>query len=217
MRQTILAGPPAQPVALALLADLKADLGVTDDAQDSRLTTLLLDASDMVRTYIGRPILSATWRDVIELGPDEKCIGLTLGRCPVTAITAFSARGEAWSADAIGTLGQNSGAGMVFPPDGGPAMWRAGRYVVTYQAGWVAPSVGDDGKADPGTLPRSIQQATRLTAAALWHASGRDPLLRSESEQGVGSSSWGSSAPGVGGLPQAAADVLRGLGGVGVR
>lgn len=217
MRQTILVSQPAQSVALALLADLKADLGVTDNAQDTRLTTLLLDASDMVRTYIGRPILSATWRDMIELGPDEKRIGLTLGRYPVTQITTFSVSGAAWSADVIDTMGQNPGAGMIYPPDGGPAMWRTGRYVITYQAGWVPPSVGDDGKIDFGSLPRSIQQATRLTAAALWHGSGRDPLLRSENEQGVGSSSWGSSAPGAGGLPQAAADALRSLGGIGVR
>lgn len=217
MRQTIPVGQPVQPVALALLADLKADLGVSDGTQDTRLESLLLDASDQVLTFIGRPILSSEWRDTFTLGPDERRVGLPVARYPLKGITEFSVNGAAWSADEIATLNLAPDAGMIYPPDGGSALWHCGRYVVTYQAGWTAPTIGDGGKPVPGDLPRAIQQATRLAAAALYHGGGRDPLLRSESEQGVGSSAWVSSTTGSGGLPQAAADALRSFGGVGVR
>lgn len=217
MRQTIQLGTPAVGLPLALLSDLKADLGISDDLQDARLQTLLLDASDMVVAYIGRPVLSATWRDVIVLGADDQRGALTLGRYPLSAIMAFSINGNAWSSDDIAGLPFNPDAGMIYPPDGGAVSWHAGHYVITYQAGWRPSSTDNDGAAIAGTVPRMVQQATRLTAAGLWHASGRDPALRSESEQGVGSTSWVTTTPGAGGLPQAAADALRNLGGVGVR
>lgn len=204
-------------MALALLADLKADLGVSDDTQDVRLESLLLDASDQVLTFIRRPILRAEWRDTLTLGPDEQRTGLLVCCRPLQAITAFSVNGSPWSVDAVAALNLAPDSGVIYPPDGWGTLWRCGRYVVTYQAGWTAPTIGDDGKPVLGDLPRAIQQATRLAAAALYHSGGRDPLLRSESEQGVGSSSWASPAAGSGGLPQAAADALRSFGGIGVR
>lgn len=58
-----------------------------------------------------------------------------------------------------------------------------------------------------GTLPQTISRATVLAAAAMVQGAGRDPNLKSESVQGVGSTSW-NIASGTGGLPQQVADML---------
>ncbi|WP_146882688.1 phage head-tail connector protein, partial [Acetobacter nitrogenifigens] len=55
MRRTTPVGPPAPDAPLASLADLKADLGVSDASQDARLALLLQDASSMALAYVGRP------------------------------------------------------------------------------------------------------------------------------------------------------------------
>lgn len=207
--RTISVSALAQPVALALRDDLKADLGITDASQDSRLDSLLLDASSLVLGYIGRPVLDNTWRDVIEVRHGEQRLSLTLGVYPVTKILLFmQQQSGALTSEQIADLDVQPGAGIVYPPAAGPALWTPGRYIITYQAGYTPPVVNKDGSISPGTLPRSISSAVLLTAKAAWHATDRDPLLRSESEQGTGSTSWAATAAGSGGLPQAAADAL---------
>lgn len=216
--RTISVSAPAQPVALALRDSLKVDLGITDDSQDDRLDGLLLDASSLVLDYIGRPILNGVWRDVIEIRPDEQRLSIMLGIYPVTKIMAFvSHHGGALTPDQIGDLDLMAGSGIVYPPATGPALWSPGRYVVTYQAGYTPPARGDDGLPQEGTLPRGISAAVLLAAKAAWHAADRDPLLRSESEQGTGSSSWAATVAGSGGLPQAAVDRLASYRAGGVR
>lgn len=209
MRRTTPVGPPAPDAPLASLADLKADLGITDTSQDAKLALLLQDASSMALAYVGRPLIDRAWCDVIELGCEARQSDLVLGRYPVSVVTGLTIGATALDADAVAALPLNPEAGIVYPPDSGhPRCWRAARYVVTYRAGYTLDSVAADGTAMRGTLPASIQRAVRLTAAALWHATGRDPLLKSESEQGVGSTSWDTSAAATGGMPQAAADIL---------
>ncbi|KXV62632.1 hypothetical protein AD949_10570 [Acetobacter orleanensis] len=198
---------PAQLVALALLADLKADLGIADSAQDGRLNSLILDASGLVLDYIGRPVLDASWRDVIDIRPGDARLSLMLGIWPVTKITAFGVHGAApFTPDQISNLDIMHDSGIVYPPASGPALWPPGRYIVTYQAGYIAPVVEGGAVVEAGTIPRAMSSAVLIAAKAAWHAADRDPSLRSESEQGTGSSSWVAAASGAGGLPQEAAD-----------
>lgn len=216
--RTISVSAPAQPVALALLSDLKADLGIVDDSQNSRLSSLLLDASSLVLDYIGRPVLDNTWRDVIEIRHDQQRLSIALGVYPVTKILAFVLQnGMAFTSDQIGDLDVQAESGIVYPPSTGQALWGPGRYVITYQAGYTVPSDGSADKPQVWPLPRNISAAVKIAAKAAWHASDRDPLLRSESEQGTGSSSWAATSAGSGGLPQAAADMLTGYRSGGIR
>ncbi|MBO1361529.1 phage head-tail connector protein [Acetobacter sacchari] len=210
MRRTTPVGPPAPDAPLASLADLKADLGISDASQDARLALLLQDASSMALVYVGRPLIDRAWCDVIELGCEARQSDFVLGRYPVSAVTGLTIGATALDVDTVAALAINPEAGILYPPDDGSARcWMAARYVVTYRAGYTLDSVTADGTTVVrGTLPASIQRAVRLTAAALWHATGRDPLLKSESEQGVGSTSWDTSAAATGGMPQAAADIL---------
>lgn len=195
---------PAPPVPLASLENFKSDLKITDNAQDIDLARHLLGASDAVLSYIRRPIIFATWRDVIELHPENARIALTLGRYPLVSIAALSVNGTLMSADDVAALCKDTASGQIYPADGAPScLWQPGRYVVTYTAGYIPPA-----GSNPGTIPPAIQRAVLIAASASWLGATRDPNLRQESEQGVGSTSFAAASSGAGGLPQQAADLL---------
>ncbi|KAA8384055.1 hypothetical protein FOH24_07785 [Acetobacter tropicalis] len=198
---------PTADVPLALVADLKADLEVTDSSNDLRLERLLLTASSMVLAYIGRPILSGEWTEEFRLSPSERIEEIVLGVVPVTEIKTVSHNGTGWSADQVADLILDKRAGLLSLPLKRHPFWRAGLYGITFQAGYVPPSVDANSVVQPGTLPRVISQAALMTASALFLGSSRDPNMKSETVQGVGSTTW-NSASGTGGMPQAAADLL---------
>lgn len=194
-------------VPLALVADLKADLDITDSSSDLRLERLLLTASSMVLAYIGRPILSGEWTEEFRLIPSERTEEIVLGVVPVTEIKTVSHNGTGWSAGQVEDLILDKRAGLLSLPSKPYHFWRPGLYSITFQAGYVPPSVDENNQAQPGTLPRVISQAALMTASSLWASGDRDPLLKSETVQGVGSTTWNSAA-GTGGMPQSAADLL---------
>jgi len=197
-------GAPAPLVPLASMENFKADLKISDTSQDTDLTRYLLSASSAVLGYINRSIISATWRDVIEVTHENQRLYLVLGRFPLRSISAFSVNGTLLEASVVESLNTDSERGMIYPPDGGlSCLWQPGRYVITYTAGYDVPDAQGD-----GTIPYNIQQAVLIAAAAQYHGASRDPNLRQESEQGVGSTAFGSVPGGTGGLPQQAADLV---------
>lgn len=203
MRRTTPVGAPAALAPLASLEDLKADLGITDNAEDARLSSLLLEASDMALAYVGRSIMRAAWRDIIMIEQGERRLRLALGRWPLLSITAMSIGSVPLLPEQIEALNVDPASALIYPADIGGRLWSAGSYVIDYTAGYAPPDLDD-----LLPLPPNIQRAVRQIASGLWHSTGRDPLLKSESEQGVGSTSWNSSAPALGGLPQEAASIL---------
>lgn len=203
MRRTTPVGAPAALAPLASLEELKADLGITDNAQDARLGSLLLEASAMALAYVGRSIMRAVWRDIITIEPGAKQLQLVLGRWPLLSINAMSIGGVSLQPEQIQALNVDPASAIIYPADTGGRLWSAGSYVIDYTAGYAPP-----GSEDLLPLPPNIQRAVRQIASGLWHSTGRDPLLKSESEQGIGSTSWNSSAPALGGLPQEAASIL---------
>ncbi|MFT8586810.1 phage head-tail connector protein [Acetobacter papayae] len=203
MRRTIPVGAPAALAPLASLEDLKADLGITDNGQDARLSSLLLEASGMALAYVGRSIMRAVWRDNITIEPGAKRLQLVLGRWPLLSIKAMSIGTVSLTPEQVEALNVDPASAIIYPADTGGRLWSAGSYTIDYTAGYALP-----GSNDPLLIPPNIQRAVRQIATGLWHGAGRDPLLKSEAEQGVGSTSWNVSAPGLGGLPQEAASIL---------
>lgn len=197
---------PADAVPLALLADLKADLGLTDDSSDERLTRLLLDASSMVLAYIGQPILSGLWTEEIAIERADCLRQIALSARPLLSVQSVKRNGTDWPAERLSLLVIDKRAGLLSSSLDTRHYWQRGHYVLTYQAGYVPPSM-IDGTVQTGTLPPVISRAVIVTASALWAAGDRDPNLKSESVQGVGSTSW-ATASGTGGMPQSAADML---------
>lgn len=198
---------PSDAVPLALLADLKADLEITDNSSDARLNRLLLTASSLALDYIGRPIIAGEWQETIRVSPGEHLHEIVLSVFPVSDVRSIEHDGTLWGQEQLETLGLDAQAGLLslqsHPRHG---RWRHGLYIISYHAGFTPPSL-IDGTPNVGTLPASISQAVLVTASALFSAGARDPNLKSESVQGVGSTSWNVSS-GTGGLPQSAADML---------
>lgn len=197
---------PTTVLPLALLADLKAELGISDTSNDTQLSDRLLEASALVLDFIGQPVLSGQWTEefVIEGGDHLKEISLSVR--PLASISSFSRNGQDWTPDQINSLILDRRAGLLSRSTHG-RWWPHGMYVAVYTAGYIPPEVAQDGAVTKGTLPLTISRAAVLTAASMMQGIGRDLSLKSESAQGVGSTSW-NIASGTGGLPQQAADML---------
>lgn len=198
----------ADPLPFVALSDFKAALSIADSdtSQDSVLTNMLLAASSAVQRYIGRQITVADWSDRIRIRNGDRLLSLSLGVHPVLSVAEVLLDGqvlpvpaEGWDFDPL--------CGILYPPNG--HWWWPGRYSVSYRAGWAVPGMkGADDKPLPVTLPPDIQQAVLTAARSFYSAKDRDPLLKSESEQGVGSTSWAMPDALSGGLPPDAAAFL---------
>lgn len=207
---TIGLGPRPVVVPLASLAALKSDLGITDAQFDNRLETLLLDATIAVGDYINRPLFFRQREDRLTIRAFPRQTAICLGAYPVERIVSVSRNGVVWAQADIDALVIDPESGEIYRPDQSPPYWLPGRYVVTYEAGYHLPGTAPDGTPDPGTVPAAIALAVRRVAAAAYYAEGRDPALKSESEQGVGSTSWTVPDPTLGGLtPEAVGLVER--------
>ncbi|MEW9274406.1 phage head-tail connector protein [Gluconobacter oxydans] len=209
MRSISVGSAPAL-VPLASLEDLKTDLGITDAQSDQALQRFLMDATEVVLAFIGRPLLSQTWQDQVFVRHFPRTLSLLVGAYPVQKVLGILRNGTALSQDEVDDLVIADECGEIYRPDTERPFWPPGRYEITYQAGYQPPASQDDGTALPGNIPRPIQLAIRRVAAASYYAEGRDPALKSESAQGIGSTSWVTPDPTLGGLtPEAAGLVQR--------
>lgn len=182
---------PASSNDLTTLANVKAELSITGTASDTDLSAAIKRASLVLarfcrRTGWGRETVVQTERLARERG------GLVLRRDILPAITSVTLDGVAltagadyeldgsllWRLSAVGstTLRMN---------------WCRGVVVVTYAAGFA--SVTD--------VPADLEQACLVLVTGMWRARGRDPLLRSEAAEGVGSASYMDARAGDLGLP----------------
>ena len=165
---------PAESSDLTTLDAAKAELGVTDSASDIAIGALIRRASAAIADYTGH-----VWgREGLEQTERLKCSrkAIVLDRSLALAVSAVVADGVTletadWEVD---------GPLLYRLTSDGRADWCASKVVVTYQAGYVLP---DD-------VPGGVEQACLLTIVAWRAARGRDPLLRSDSSEGVGASSW---------------------------
>lgn len=204
--------PPSQP-PYASLDVLKSQLGITGSDQDAALTSVLVQASALVDSYCGRALACADYSETIRLRAWDAPRALILSRRPVVAVTGLMIGDADMLDDDAIDLDLDADAGLLYPPLGsvtwGPCACDH-RITVIYRAGYiVADGQQDDGAVIPATLPPEITFATLSAARALYHAPGRgDPMIRSESAQGVGSVSYLDPDAVTGGLPPDAAAAL---------
>lgn len=210
MTLTILEAP-AEGLTLAQLDALREQLSGEPAAQisDPALSEYLAQATALVQSMLGRPVLAGLYRQTLRVGDGERRLSLALAVTPLIAIGDVTQDG--FTLDP-GPDGWESGAlsGLLYPSPLQGAWWWPGRYRVTYRGGWIVPGMKDDQGNDlSSTVPADIRAATLSTARALFYTAQRgDPLLRSESEQGVGASSWAMPDTTLGGLPPDAAAIL---------
>lgn len=167
---------------LCTLAAVKVELSISGSADDTALTALIDGASAAIASHCRRVLAEETvqevWRSVYQ-GPDAPLI---LARVPVSAVASVAVDGATLDG---ADYEIDPASGLLWRlADDARAWWSAAKVTVTYTAGYRVPD-----QANP-TLPEDISRAAVLAVSA-WHlGQGRDPMLRSETEDGVGGSSW---------------------------
>jgi uncharacterized phiE125 gp8 family phage protein len=195
---TIITPASAANQRLCTLAAVKAELGISGAGEDTALDLLRDSASAAIASWCGRvlaeEVVQQLWRPICWAEV------LILRRRPVTAISSITEDGVAVAA---GDRELDADAGMLWRlSSDARSTWRASKIVASYTAGYRVPD-----QASP-TLPADIQRAAVLTVAAMYHARGRDPSLRSESSEGVASRSWLDPRSGMEALTPQAAGLL---------
>ncbi|HEV7455917.1 MAG TPA: hypothetical protein VGN96_04010 [Roseococcus sp.] len=191
---------PPSASALVLLDVVKADLGLAGTFdQDPWLASEIIAASATIARHCdrvwGRATVQETFRAV---GHDREA--LLLSRCPVVAVASVLVDGTALAPEGFEV---DAEAGILYRLDGDERRgWRARAVVVTYTAGYLLP--GQAGR----DLPADVERAARLLVTAAYEARGRDPMLRSESVQGVGAVSYLDPRAGAEDMPPQAAALL---------
>lgn len=171
--------------ALTRLQTVKSELKIHEGSQDEQLRRLIGVASGQIARWCNREFASET---VEELFTEPRSTPvLILARTPVTAIAAVTENDAALTA---ADFEVSADAGLLYRRcDGTRGRWPSGRIVVRYTGGYQLL----DG------LPFEVEQACLRLVTQAWYAGGRDPLVRSETVEGIGS--VGYALPGaVGGL-----------------
>ena len=188
---------------LTTLAMLKAELGSTITASDDALCAYIAQASRLISSYCDRIFARAQWEEVYRLRMSRRR-SLLLSQRPVVEIESLFLDGLQLDVTALDC---DTESGILHPPRLHQACehWHANRIAVVYTAGYLLPG------QDQRDLPDDVERACLITARGLYFAPERgDPLIRSESEQGVGGTSYLDPIAANGGLPADAAAMLAG-------
>lgn len=189
---------PASATALTDVQSVQAELGLEGTTEAGYLRGQIASASAAISSWCGRVFAQETVREVFR--PEGCLSSLTLARCPVTNIASVVEDGTTLASTDY-ELDAASGILWRLSSDE-RAPWRARKITVQYTAGFLLPEQPNR------TLPHDVQRACILMVAAQYLAKGRDPLLRSESAQDVGSASYLDPRAGMEAMPPQAAALL---------
>lgn len=206
------AAAPAGPYDLTDLATVKDELNIptSDTSKDAFLSRAITQASAAIASYCNRVFAVETVQDVIHPERDAYpyqvpggVAPLQLSRWPLVAVAWVSI------VDPPGTT-TTLLEGSDFQSDlargwlirlnkytGYPSSWDPVMTTAVYQAGYAS-------------IPADLVDATLRLVTARFAARGRDPLLRSEDQPGLGTQAyWVGGMPGVkGAFPQEIAAIL---------
>ncbi len=194
---------------LATLANARMAIGLvaSDNSDDARLNALLPLASAACENYCQRifaqETVSELFRDSTPTRLAEPPIYAThvaLARWPVTQIVSVTLDGTALAASDYELDGM--GGFLYRLSSDARTYWRGRKLVVNYVAGYRLPD------QSTRTLPQEIESACLEVLKALHGGLGRDPALRSESVEGVGSASYADAVTQAA-LPPMAAQLLQ--------
>jgi len=179
----------ATSTALTTIERARQTLGCSPAVvDDPTLNRFISDASRVVADHCRRAFALEEVRETF-IDSDLCAGGPILARSPVVEITSVLSNadvvlGTGYRLDATtGRLWRTDVDGHVMP-------WWGGQLTVEYRAGYVLP---DD---DAANLPEPVERATIMLVGAYVSLRGRDPTVKSESNDGVGSTSWW--VPGIG-------------------
>ncbi len=199
MRQSVRVLQRSSSSALTTPGAMQAELNDFSQPTLARLAPLIRQASGLVRTAIGREIIRAQVMETVTLDPCDPCPDtIVLSRVPIVEVIAASADGALIDPEG---LVLDSETGILSPASFSSTL------SLTYQAGYVAADLRDS------DMPGEIERACMDTVVALFFRAGRgDPMIRSESVEGIGSTSYLDPGQGAAAaLPPTALAALAGL------
>lgn len=175
--------PAAEPVSVA---EVRAWLDIGSEVADSTLTSLIAAARqdiDGAAGWLGRALVTQTWQLRMDRFP---CGEIRLPLRPLQSVDSVvyaDVDGVDQTISADDYAVETGEAALLLPAYG--KSWPAARCFpgsvrVTYVAGYGA-------AAD---VPEPIRQAIALQVGHLRSLSGRDPLLRRETVDGVSTQEW---------------------------
>lgn len=165
---------PSSEQSLISLSDLKLQLGVTDRSEDDKLLVYSKQATAAVERYCNRRLLAETVEETFRLSV-EKSRPLILSRSPVSSVTTVIEDGSELT-DADFEL---DGCCLYRLTSDSRSSWSATKIVARYVAGYSL-----------SEMPGEYQRAVVLTVNQYKIGSTRDPQVRSESTDGLGSTSY---------------------------
>jgi hypothetical protein len=189
---------PAYSVDLTVLANVKAELGITVTTDDANLETWIDAASALITTSCNRVFGSETVLETFRVRgsystqwPTHEKV--TLDRTPVTAFTSVIENGNTLVEGTDFECDRESGIMTRLSGDYS-RRWDFRTLAVTYTGGYEL----------LGTLPLPLERAAITLVKQYRSAASRDPLLKAEEIPGVLSQSWwvGSTGDKSTGVPQ---------------
>lgn len=202
MRSTLTVTQAATHTDLITLGTVQSESGLSDNAHAPTLARLIARASVSIAGYLGRSTLAR--ETVVETFRDVSCYPfLPLARWPVASIASVVVDGT--TLDAAGyEMAAPDSRHLHRLVDDTTAEWAGNKIVVTYTAGYIMPG------ASGANLPPDIEWAALCAVVDGYHTGNRDPRMRSEAAEGIGSQSWlDPNTDAHGGLPWAAAERLQ--------
>jgi uncharacterized phiE125 gp8 family phage protein len=170
---------PAKSYDLTVLATVKAELGITDRAEDANLARWITQASVTIAKHCNRVFAQETVSETFRPRCREE--GLLLTRFPISAIVSVVENDIPLTGDTDYELARDGGGSVLNRlRDDRDWTWPLGKIVVTYTAGYAR--IAD--------LPDGIERAAIVLVNQYRYSADRDPQLRGEQTQNVGSSSY---------------------------
>jgi uncharacterized phiE125 gp8 family phage protein len=179
---------PAESHDLTMLATVKTELGIEDDAQDEFLSSLITQASGIIEDYCKRVFAIETVEETVRL--DQHRAELVLARYPVAEIVSVTVNDETLT-ESDYELNPASGILTRLYNDR-PCWWPACKLVIRYECGFEALPVGSPGAGSPARLPSGIERACINLVKSYHFAAGRDLAIRSEITEDLDSVAYSS-------------------------
>lgn len=170
---------PAASARLTTLDAVKAELGLAGSDQDAYAAGLIDQASAAIAAWCGRSFAVEGIRETFHLDASDTL--LLLSRWPVVEVTSVTVNGLE---DSPGRAEVEAGLLYRLDANGCRMSWPPGRIRVEYHAGYILP---DDEKR---TLPADVERAALSMVKSWFFARGSNPMVRSESVEGISSVSY---------------------------
>lgn len=189
---------PATATRLTTVENVRTDLGLTEAAAPTAKIERLIDqasarASSFCRRRFGRQTVQECFEP--SMGRfDRARRGLLLSQVPAISIATVSVDGLLLAPDFYRLVEEPAEPVSLFylhrVDAGGFCCWLGRNIIVEYVAGWFLPSEGSAVPAGVPALPADIERAVIQLVAASLSEGSRDMMIKSESVEGVGNTSF---------------------------